>query len=861
VIGSTISHYKVLEKLGEGGMGVVYKAQDLELDRFVAIKALPERLVEHDTEQQRFIQEAKAASALNHPHVCTIYDFLKVEGKQYIVMEYVDGRTLRDVLRSGVPDQATAISYAVQIGEALEEAHAHSIVHRDIKPENLMVNSKNQIKVMDFGLAKLKGALKLTRTSSTVGTLSYMAPEQIEGKEVDARSDIFSFGIVLYEMLSGHIPFRGEHEASLMYSILNEEPAPIEQYRPDVPQDLRHILDRALEKDPEERYQSLHEMLIELRRLKKVSTRVVRPSEGSSASTREGRMPARRFRMPLIAVSAVLLAVAVYLVLLKKGVEINPNFRQHLLQLPFKTVSLPALSPDGKWVVFGARDAQKKFDLYVVGIEGGESRRLTFDNDTVMTESPEISPDGNTIVYCRGDASELCLVPFIGGTSKKVGVGTMPQWSPDGKRIGYTLLPPDYVPRSRSGYCEFWTMNADGSANQLEFTDTLGARNLAVFYFAFSPDSRSVAWLRKLPARYCEIVVHDLASHKERRVVADTTWKGDLCWGSNDQIIYSSRGVDGVNLWKVDASGGVPEQVTKGTNRLDIGAISSDARRVAFLQSVNTQHIRIARLDGSAKETEVASEEADIWYPEISPDGKSVTFSMQPTASSELHLYVVDRDGSNRRQMTQGRTANWNGRWSPDGRYIAFNSKQAYESFDSAKVFVMRTDKFDIPRMVHPGTINNWTDAGTLEIKDKDKYWTVSVEGSSVKRLSADSILAIIILHGRYVLFHDYHRVTDSLWRVCRSEDWDGKGPAGSRVIWKGRVTHGISDNFGIMYFTDNMELWRISFDGTKERIPLRFPNIDLNYYRVRVSSDGKEIVYKTSDWVGRIGVIEDLFR
>src|SRR5512137_1554384 len=224
MIGQTISHYKILDKIGEGGMGVVYKAQDLELDRFVAIKALPERLVEHDTEQQRFIQEAKAASALNHAHVCTIYDFLRVGDQQFIVMEYVEGRTLRDLIRSGVPDQAAAISYAVQIGEALEEAHAKSIVHRDVKPENIMVNSKNQIKVMDFGLAKLKGSLKITKTSSTVGTLAYMAPEQIQGKDVDARSDIFSFGILLFEMLTGQTPFRGGHEAAMVYSIVNEEP-------------------------------------------------------------------------------------------------------------------------------------------------------------------------------------------------------------------------------------------------------------------------------------------------------------------------------------------------------------------------------------------------------------------------------------------------------------------------------------------------------------------------------------------------------------------------------------------------------------------------------------------------------------
>src|SRR6267143_1701119 len=233
MINQTVSHYKILEKLGEGGMGVVYKADDLKLKRTVALKFLPHHLTANSTEQARFLQEAQAASGLNHPHVCTIYDIAEEGGQQFIVMEYVDGETLRQRIASlasqgNAPmDLKDAVNYAVQIGEALQEAHGKGIVHRDIKSDNIMVNSRNQVKVMDFGLAKLKGSMKLTRTSSTIGTLGYMAPEQIRGGEVDVRSDIFSFGIVLYEMLTGRLPFRGEHEAAMMYAILNEEADPL----------------------------------------------------------------------------------------------------------------------------------------------------------------------------------------------------------------------------------------------------------------------------------------------------------------------------------------------------------------------------------------------------------------------------------------------------------------------------------------------------------------------------------------------------------------------------------------------------------------------------------------------------------
>ena len=277
MIGRTILHFQILEKLGEGGMGVVYKARDTRLDRIVALKFLPQHLTGTADEQARFAHEAKAAATLNHPHVCTIYGIEEHDAQQFIEMEYVEGATLRvRIGASGLPAQ-DAIAFAAQIGEALREAHGKGIVHRDIKSENIMVTARGLVKVMDFGLAKLKGASHLTKSSSTVGTLAYMAPEQIQGGEVDARSDIFSFGVVLFEMLTGRLPFRGEHEAAMMYSILNEEPLALAGVRPDCDPELERIIQRALEKDPEDRYQHVDDMVSELRRLQKKSTRVTRP--------------------------------------------------------------------------------------------------------------------------------------------------------------------------------------------------------------------------------------------------------------------------------------------------------------------------------------------------------------------------------------------------------------------------------------------------------------------------------------------------------------------------------------------------------------------------------------------------------
>ena len=300
MINQTISHYKILEKLGEGGMGVVYKAEDMKLKRTVALKFLPHHLITLEEDQARFLQEAQAAATLNHPNVCTIHDIQEHDGQQFIVMEYVDGVTLREKIQQAPLKTNDATSYAIQIGEALQEAHSKGIVHRDIKADNIMLNTKNQIKVMDFGLAKLKGSLKLTRSSSTVGTLAYMAPEQIQGGKVDARSDIFSFGVVVYEMLTGRTPFRGEHEAAMMYSILNEEPEPIQKDRPELSSEFLHILNRSLEKDPEDRYQSVSEMVIDLRRLKKESSRVSRAplAEMPVTKPQEAREPAPQPEVP-----------------------------------------------------------------------------------------------------------------------------------------------------------------------------------------------------------------------------------------------------------------------------------------------------------------------------------------------------------------------------------------------------------------------------------------------------------------------------------------------------------------------------------------------------------------------------------
>jgi eukaryotic-like serine/threonine-protein kinase len=269
MIGQSISHYKILEKLGEGGMGIVYKAQDTELDRPVALKFLPRSLTSDSAEKERFYHEARAASALNHPNVSTIHEIREFDGQLFLAMELVEGQTLKKLVSTEPLPLKKVLDIAIQVCDGLASAHEKGIVHRDIKSDNIMMTSKGQVKIMDFGLAKVKGATKLTRAGSTIGTAAYMSPEQAQGLEVDHRSDIFSLGVVLYELLTTKLPFRGEHQAALMYSLINEEPQPVARFNEKASPEIERVVGKALAKNPEERYQHVDEMLADLRRERK----------------------------------------------------------------------------------------------------------------------------------------------------------------------------------------------------------------------------------------------------------------------------------------------------------------------------------------------------------------------------------------------------------------------------------------------------------------------------------------------------------------------------------------------------------------------------------------------------------------
>jgi serine/threonine protein kinase len=427
VIGQVVSHYKILDKLGEGGMGVVYRAEDTKLKRFVALKFLPPHLAASEGDKARFSQEAQAASALNHPNVCTIHDIQEYDGpggsrQMFIVMEFVEGKTLREA-RSTVTFKQ-AVDLGIQIAEGLSAAHEKGIVHRDIKPDNIMVRKDGIAQVMDFGLAKLAGGVsRLTREGSTVGTAGYMSPEQVQGLEADHRSDIFSLGVLLYELLTGQMPFKGVHETALMYEIVNVDPAPMSSVKPEIDPSLDAVVLECLEKDPRDRYQSAAEVAKDLRKYKRESSRQrasrvssVRPALQPSgiAPPTGGRDEAAFAPAPVVKgnnrVAPWILSGILFLVA-------AAAIAYHLIAPP-----PPAEKPVMKSLIIPP--SKTIFNM----TNGGHIA---------------VSPDGGSIAFVATDTNGIdrVCVRRIGSLTALALAGTegaiYPFWSPDSRKIGF----------------------------------------------------------------------------------------------------------------------------------------------------------------------------------------------------------------------------------------------------------------------------------------------------------------------------------------------------------------------------------------------------------------------------------------
>jgi serine/threonine protein kinase/Tol biopolymer transport system component len=878
MIGTTVSHYKILEKLGEGGMGVVYKAEDLKLTRMVALKFLPHGLDSNEPERARFLQEARAAAILNHPNICTVYDIQEHEGQQFIVMEYVEGKTLREIVP--VKKMQDAISYAVQIGAALQEAHVHGIVHRDIKAENIMVNSKNQVKVMDFGLAKLKGSLKLTKTSSTIGTLAYMAPEQIEGEEVDARSDIFSCGIVLYEMLTGHLPFRGEHEAAMVYAIVNEEPEPLQTYVPDAPSELLHVLGRALEKDREERYQSVQEMLIELRRIKKDSTRVSRqpgfeiPSFGTTVVEPAGRQK-RGWRRALWIGTAALVVLCVistvWLILRPHPARLNPNRTTGRLKLPATTIGYPSLSTDGNWVVFSAYTGDGKWDVFWMNLATGKATRVT-NESAYYIEGCSISPDVSQIAYDFWNGSKcpnmVKLVASQGGESRTLAdTGMGPKWTPDGQRIGYCRVGTAFAP-SVSGKFEIWSIKPDGTDNRHELTDSVSMPR-SPCAFCWSPDGGSITWIRNWPENYGEVMVRELATGRQRQLTFDRKTVDEVVWASNDMILFISNRSGQSSLWMIPASGGEATQVTQGGAPILGARISADTRTLVYMQREQTNPIWISSIDGS-NAYQVTSADVKAISASFSPDGKFVACVLGEVdvLNQESHLYVMDRGGKNQRQLSFGSERVMRCIWSPDGRWLAYASRALDEPDDSSRVYLIQPFNPSPPRLLCKGIWQWWADSENLVVFSQMKTLQHPIRGGKPIQLYQDSTFVYAIGANNRLVYYDLRIGREGLWTGAINGSGERKGEVTKLSIDSDLNAFAASlDHRSIIFVKPTGDdMWRVwTSTGMEERIGTALPGWAAEFQAgsqamFQVSSDGREVVWNKYETRGKLLVVKDVF-
>ncbi len=415
MISGTILHYEILEKLGEGGMGEVYRAHDTKLDRFVALKFLPEAVSNSSDETARFIHEAQAAAALNHPNICTVYGIEESDGKYFIAMEFVDGQTLR--ARMGNLSLKQAVDIGIQIAEGLGAAHEKGIVHRDVKPENIMIRKDGIAQVMDFGLAKLRGTSRLTKEGSTVGTAGYMSPEQVQGQDTDHRSDIFSLGVLLFEMFAGELPFKGMHETAVAYEIVNVDSPPMSSIKPEIPPDLDAIVLECLEKDPRERTQSAGQVALDLKKYRRESTRLraskitaARPAarsgdrginmESGGSAVAEHRKGNPWVWLAGIGLFTLVLGVAIGMLIFGRHKSL-PVVSASITMPPgieydAATGGNSAISPDGSKIVFAGSDSILKVDLWVRDVSSGKATRLA---GTAGASYPFWSGVGRSIAF------------------------------------------------------------------------------------------------------------------------------------------------------------------------------------------------------------------------------------------------------------------------------------------------------------------------------------------------------------------------------------------------------------------------------------------------------------------------------
>jgi serine/threonine protein kinase len=747
-LGSKLGSYEILSLLGAGGMGEVYRARDTRLGRVVAIKVLPADRMADESRRRRFVQEARGASALSHPNIVTIYEIESADGIDFIVMEYVPGKTLDTVIPRQGMRLGDVLRIAIPIADAVARAHAAGIVHRDLKPANVMVGSDGTVKVLDFGLAKLIAqeeagspeqetvteegdAGRLSRPGMVAGTAGYMSPEQAAGKKVDGRSDIFSFGAVLYEMVTGRRAFAGNSTAETLAAVLREQPKTPSQLTPEVPRDLEKVILRCLQKEPDRRFQHMADVKVELQEIKE-------ESDSRPAAAQVPTRWRRRWWVAAALFGALVLAVAAWLRSHPRGIEL-PSPRLVPLASIHGYETDPTFSPDGGQIAFSWEGEKRdNWDIYLKMIGSSEIRRLT--TDPAPDFGPIWSPDGRQIAFVRSQPEcirlvnckgTIHLVSPLGGSDRKLSdfpVLSRLAWSPDGRWLaaGGFVAATETAPGAAGIYLLPVLGGEPRRVTSAKATTfhTAPALSIDGHHLAYA----SCTW----DGTACHIDVMELGTgyvpagppHRlTRRAVSirRLTWTRD-----GNSLIYDDWTTRWLRrVWIVGDR--QPERIELAGPNAWGPATAASIDRLAFAHDRSTEAIYRFEV-GQAPEALRASRGDAL--PHFSPDGRRITFQSRRGGEGD-EIWLAMADGSDPAQLTHGPgIAQGTPRWSADGQRIAFDS----EAEDG---------KWDL--------------------------WTIDVDGGSPRRITVgagNKQMPSWSSDGRWIYFHSDRAGAEEVWRI-----------------------------------------------------------------------------------------------
>jgi len=779
--GTQVSHYKLISKIGAGGMGEVYLAEDTQLDRKVALKFLPFHLCQDEECRARFKREAQAAARLSHANIVHLYEVSEYQGRPYFSMEMVEGRTLREIIKEGELSLTSILSIATQMCAGLTEAHESGVIHRDIKPANILVDKKERARLLDFGLASIASESKLTKTGSTLGTVGYMSPEQVKGERLDHRSDIFSLGIVLYELLTGHQPFRKDNDGATTHAILNGTPEPVARYKSGLPGGLQHIIDKSLSKDKATRYQHADEMLADLKlELDELS----RPSGESIASTSVTSQRGRRWAAAL-AVVAFALAVVTYLIVTRRTSQHIVPTRSQLTFLG--DAYMPAISPDGEYLAYVRAAEQDGLRPVMVQYLAGGAPIKVFEDKVIF--GLRWSPDGSELLFSAWNDSTpgTVVVPRMGGSSRRYSIfAPSATWSPDGSQFATV----------GAGGRIYFVDKKSGDTSSIACDTTL-------YYVDWSSNGRLFA-LSLVSDSGWHLATSDIHGKRINRII-ETIPAMFPTWSHKGDAIYfmEDKGESPPNFFKVYVDPRTGEKKSEPILLISsllggqyVHSVSADGRKMVFRQRVESSNLWLAQLDDKSandlKTSQLTAGTAEVWEPAISPDGKRIAFAKR--IKDEVHLFTMPIGGGTPTQITHTNISNRFPAWSPDGKKIA------YAAIDGENNTVCMIDAAGgVPHVFEKTRLTNyvvWYPGERILCSSWDNYDLLDPESGDIEQLMADDI-------NGYVSVASYS--PDGQKVAFTIAEYEGERHVNKRNRWT-HVIYSLNDHNRLRAFPSNRE-------------------------------------------------------